>query len=412
MRIAIFTDYFLPHIGGVETSIFHQQRALKAAGHEVFIISPPMKGAGVIDDQKEHVVRVRSPINIHFDGMGVFVYSRNIYKTLDKLNLEVIHFESEFNMAALAIRYAKSRNLHLLYTAHTFVTPQVEYLMKYPRLMAQLSAVSQKIFLGKLRPKKHYEAIDGLFGIPASTPAEKSILDTWMKLASIPDMILAPSQRMVDYIGHYHPDKPRYLIPNPFESEIMQDVPVKAVHDPIRIISSFVLRPEKRPEVLVEAYHLLSPDEQALLRIDMYGGGLLLSKMRRTVKDHKLEDKITIHGSVPTEELHKAKTNSDVMVGTSYGFDNQPMMFLEALAAGCAILFCDEYLRESTSAGNSILVEPSPEGFANGLRQIIKDPHHLLAMKKASRSEAKNFNYQTFASKYNKMLDDLPTGKK
>jgi glycosyltransferase involved in cell wall biosynthesis len=61
MRIGIFSDFSLPHIGGVETSIFHQQRALSAAGHEVFVISPPQKGADTISDQVEKVLRVRSP---------------------------------------------------------------------------------------------------------------------------------------------------------------------------------------------------------------------------------------------------------------------------------------------------------------------------------------------------------------
>src|SRR5437868_5300067 len=126
MRIGIFTDYSLPHIGGPETSIFNQRKALKAAGHEVFVISPPMKGVGTIDDIKENVIRIKSPVNFYFDGMGIYLRNKGIYKTLDELKLDVVHFETEFNMANLAVRYAKSRNLPLFYTAHTFVTPQIE----------------------------------------------------------------------------------------------------------------------------------------------------------------------------------------------------------------------------------------------------------------------------------------------
>jgi 1,2-diacylglycerol 3-alpha-glucosyltransferase len=407
MRIAIFTDFSLPHIGGVETSIFHQQRALLAAGHEVFVITPPMKGAGTIDDTAENFIRVKSPVNIYFDGMGVYLYNRHIYDKLDEFKPDIIHFETEFNMAALAIRYAKSRKLPLFYTAHTFITPQIEYLMKNPRVMAQLSVLAQKIFLGKYRPGQRFKAIDGLFGIPAGTPAERIILDVWMKLASIPDFILAPSQRMVDYIGHYHPDKPRYLIPNPFASPIMEEAPLEPVHSPINIVSSFVLRPEKRPEILIEAVALLNPEERQKIKIDMYGGGVLLEKMRHLVKEKGLEGNIELHGSVPTEELHRAKIKSDVMVSTSYGFDNQPMMFLEALAAGCAILYCDPYLREGTDKNNSILVEPTAEGFAQGLRQMIRSPGDISFMKKASKNAAEDFNYKAYASKYNNILDDL-----
>jgi glycosyltransferase involved in cell wall biosynthesis len=84
------------------------------------------------------------------------------------------------------------------------------------------------------------------------------------------------------------------------------------------------------------------------------------------------------------------------------------MMFLEALAGGCVILYCDPYLKEGTHAGNAVLVEPSAEGFAEGLRYLIKNRAQISAMKKASKKEAKHFNYRSFAAKYNKVLDDLP----
>lgn len=39
MKIAIFTDYYLPSLGGTQTAIFHQKRALEARGHEVIIVT-------------------------------------------------------------------------------------------------------------------------------------------------------------------------------------------------------------------------------------------------------------------------------------------------------------------------------------------------------------------------------------
>jgi 1,2-diacylglycerol 3-alpha-glucosyltransferase len=385
MRIVFFTDYYLPHIGGVETSLYNQQRALKAAGHEVFIVTMPMRGSGHVDDDKEGVVRLPQRMRLWYDGMQLYLWPRKShFKLIDRLEPEIIHYQTQERISILAIKYGKSRRLPLIYTAHTFCTPQISLLLPAPRTAALIADISQRFHLRKLYPNLKIKPANGLYGIPCNTSADRRILKVWMKYAALADVVVAPSQRMIDYVNHYLPKPPKYVIPNPFASPEMQVKPPTPVHQPIRIISSFVLRPEKRPQVLIEAYRLLSPEERQKIKIDMYGGGLWLNKMKALVKKYGLQNEITIHGSVPTHELHQAKLNSDVMVSTSYGFDNQPMMFLEALAAGCVILFCDPYLNEGTDADNSVLVDPSPEGFAQGLRAIINKRNLNILITRAS----------------------------
>lgn len=408
MRIVFFTDYYLPHIGGVETSLYNQQRALKAAGHDVFIITTPMRGSGHVDDDKECVVRLPQRIRLWYDGMQLYLWPRkNHYKLIDQLKPDIIHTQTQENIGILAIRYARSRKLPLVYTAHTFLTPQTAMLIPFSKIVTVIADLRQRVFLRKMYPSLNVKPADGLYGIPCEGFANRKILSVWMKYASLADIIVAPSQRMIDYVNHYVPEPPKYVIPNPFASPEMQVKPPQPVHHPVRIISSFVLRPEKRPQVLIEAYRLLSKEDQKKIKIDMYGGGIWLKKMKKLVKEYGLENDIKLHGSVPTHELHRAKLNSDVMVSTSYGFDNQPMMFLEALAAGCVILFCDPYLKEGTDADNSVLVDPSSEGFAQGLRAIINNPDKITVMKQASKEESKHFDYKSFAKKYNNMLEDI-----
>lgn len=407
MRIAIFSDYYLPHIGGVETSVYHQQRALQAAGHEVWVISPKMRGAGHIDDDKENVIRLSGRFSFVYDGMDLYLWPRRRhYQIIDHLKPDIIHVQSQESLALFAAKYAKSRNLPLIYTAHTFLTPQTAMLVPFPRLISTMAVIRQHIFLGRISPRLKVRAKDNLFGIPCKSYTDRTILKAWMRYASLADIVIAPSQRMVDFVDHYVSGSPKYMIPNPFHSQALQAAPVQPVHQPVKVITSFVLRPEKRPQVLIEACRLLGSEERAKLKVDMYGGGLWLKKMRKLVSKYKLEDTITLHGPVHTDKLHQAKLDSDIMVLASLGFDNQPMVFLEALSAGCAIMYCDEYLKEGTQASNSVLVEPSAEGFAEGLRKIINDPERLNAMKKASKREAKNFDYPAFAAKYNQMLKE------
>lgn len=40
MKIAMFTDSYLPQTNGVATSVYLYKRALERMGHEVYIVSP------------------------------------------------------------------------------------------------------------------------------------------------------------------------------------------------------------------------------------------------------------------------------------------------------------------------------------------------------------------------------------
>ena len=40
MRIAMITDYYLPTLGGVQTSVKAQKEALEKLGHSVFVYCP------------------------------------------------------------------------------------------------------------------------------------------------------------------------------------------------------------------------------------------------------------------------------------------------------------------------------------------------------------------------------------
>jgi len=408
MRIGIFADYTLPHIGGVETSIYHQHHALKAAGHDVLIISPPMQGAGKINDHIEDIVRVKSRPQFFYDGMGLYLYKRNLFKELDKLKLDVVHVESEFSFGSTAVRYARSRGLPCLYTAHTFYTLQIEVFMRFPRLMAITSRLAQVVYLRGANRRPKFKPVNNLYDIPCRTWAQKQILRYWINFAGSVDAVLGPSQRMVEYISHYVPNLSYTLIPNPFAGPITDAHKVaKPTHAPIKIMTSAVMRPEKRPDVFITAISLLTPEQRSKITVDMYGGGLWLSKMQKLVKKLNLQDTITLHGAVDNQVIQQALIDSDVSVSCSIGFDNQPMTILEAVHAGAAIMYCDKYLREGTSGGNSLLVGPSSQDFAKGINWLIDNPDKIYKMKQASKRLAHELGYAAYVKRFEAILDRL-----
>lgn len=408
MRIGIFADYTLPHIGGVETSIYHQHHALKAAGHQVFIISPPMRGAGKINDHIEDIVRVKSRPQLFYDGMGLYLYSKKLFAQLDELKLDVVHVESEFSFGSTAVRYARSRGLPCLYTAHTFYTLQIEVFMRFPRIMAITSRLAQMVYLRGANRKPRFKPVDELYDIPCHTWAQKQILRYWINFAASVDAVIGPSQRMVEYVRHYAPKNNYYLIPNPFAGPITDAHKVaKPVHRPLKIMTSAVMRPEKRPDVFITAISLLSPEQRSQIKVDMYGGGLWLDKMKKLVKKLDLQDTITLHGAVDNQVIQKALIDSDVSVSCSIGFDNQPMTILEAVHAGAAIMYCDKYLREGTNGGNSLLVGPNGQDFAKGISWLIANPDKIEKMKQASKKLSYELGYSAYVKRYEEILAGL-----
>lgn len=80
---------------------------------------------------------------------------------------------------------------------------------------------------------------------------------------------------------------------------------------------------------------------------------------------------------------------------TSYRFDTQGIVLLEAAAAGLPIVYCDEKLTVGTDGGNSLLTGREPKEVAAGIQRLIEDrelretmAHKSIEINKAYAPEA------------------------
>ena len=135
--------------------------------------------------------------------------------------------------------------------------------------------------------------------------------------------------------------------------------------------------PEKRPLEFLEAIGKVDWPVQ----VNLYGDGMLLGKLKDYIRKHKLEDRVTLHGSVTQAKILEAMKRSHLFVSTSYDFDNQPMVFLECIAAGTPLLFCDPDLAEIVPQSGYVC-SPSPEiqDIALAIESIVNDPECIELM--------------------------------
>lgn len=124
MKIAMFTNTYLPHVGGVAQSIKTLEDGCRAHGHEVRIIAPEFEGA----EESTDVLRV--PAIQHFNGSDFCVrlpVPNVIRQFMEKFQPDIIHSHHPFLLGDAALREAWKLHVPILFTHHTMYERYTHY---------------------------------------------------------------------------------------------------------------------------------------------------------------------------------------------------------------------------------------------------------------------------------------------
>lgn len=127
MKIAFFTDIFLPSIGGIELSVLNLSTGLVTHGHEVLIVSPkPDKPITVPAGIKlHHIPALKKPLGLPYQFAAPF--SPGAYKALEAYRPDLIHFHTSFAIGGFGVVCAKRMHIPLVGTFHSYFM-EPEYL--------------------------------------------------------------------------------------------------------------------------------------------------------------------------------------------------------------------------------------------------------------------------------------------
>lgn len=121
----MFTNTYLPHVGGVARSVSTVEEEFRRRGHEVRIVAPEFDGA---IESTEFVLRV--PAIQRFNGSDFSVRIPQpglIADYLDDFEPEIIHSHHPFLLGDSALRAAWTRHLPLVFTHHTLYEQYTRY---------------------------------------------------------------------------------------------------------------------------------------------------------------------------------------------------------------------------------------------------------------------------------------------
>jgi 1,2-diacylglycerol 3-alpha-glucosyltransferase len=313
MRIAIFTETYLPYINGVVTHIKILRDGLILTGHDVLIVTADK-------NVRSHILHdgvLRCPA-LEFKKIYGYGISSPLSNTRQRMikdfNPDIIHIQQEFGICLAGIQASRILDVPLIYTLHTMYDDYIYYIAP-----------------------KHL------------TDIARQISHRYVRfIARRADIITGPSQKCAEYLQAAKVNRKVHVIPNSVELEnYTRDATtpeqILAVRHRYNIpadafIACFCgrLGKEKGLDNLIELWK----DNFEITR-DMYlmiiGSGPFRDTLEEMVSNAGLRDHIIFTGAILHEELPPYYAACDAYVTASLT-EMYSISMLEAQASGLPVI--------------------------------------------------------------------------
>ena len=314
MKVAIFTETYLPFINGVVTHIKLLKEGLEKMGHQVLIVTadPDAKHHYINDD----VLHCPALAIKRFYNYGVSVpISHKRLKMIEKFDPDIIHAHQEFTIGISASYIAKKLKKPLVYTLHTMYDDYIYYVAPKPL-------------------------------IPFVTKLSHQYFKLFAKTANA---ITGPSKKCDEFIKHEcKVDKDVNVIPNPvdFNRFAPSNITEENKHafrkrygiadDEMLVCFCGRIGKEKSIDVLLDYWaKTVKPEDK--MKLVIFGDGPCREELVTQAKELDISDMVIFTGAVPNEELPPYYAACDIYITASLS-DTNSISMLEAMATGLPVL--------------------------------------------------------------------------
>ena len=377
MRIALFTETYLPHINGVVTHVKILRDGLLQQGHEVLVVTADYQTRHhYIKDGILHCPAIKSK---RFYGYGVASpFSRRRLKLVQDFHPDIIHIHNEFGIGLSGIFAAKQLHVPLVYTLHTMYDDYLYYVAPRHLLRA----------------------------------AKKVSHDYFRLLGNAAAELTGPSPKCQEYFQQIGVKKDVNVIPNAVELDDFSPDRISAenkaafrrryqIPDDV-MIACFVgrLGHEKSVDVLLDYWaRTITPEDKIMLCI--IGGGPVQEELEQQAKDLGIGSMVVFTGAVPHDQMPPYYASCDVYVTASLS-DTNSISMLEGMATGLPVLRRYDALNENVDQvrdGVNGYIFNSPEEMAAELRRIKNlSPEQLSILKASVIESVKRSGAETLAN--------------
>ncbi len=322
MNICMFTNTYLPHVGGVARSVSCFEQDLRRLGHRVLVIAPTFHGEPE-DEDPARVLRVPAIRNFNGSDFSASIPAPlQIHKRVDEFAPDIIHSHHPYLLGDAAIRAGRSRNLPVIFTHHTRYEEYTHYVL-------------------------------------SSKTMQKFVINLATAYANGCTWVIAPSGSIAELIKERGVTAPVEVIPTGVDCQRFQQGDGGRFRQKAGIAGNVELighvgrlAPEKNLDFLAAAVKsYLRQNTRAKFLV--VGDGPSAPELKASFARDDLADRLIMAGKKTGDDLVDAYCAMDIFVFSSHS-ETQGLVVAEAMAAGCPVIALD----------------------ASGVREVVKDHHN------------------------------------
>lgn len=321
MRIALFTETYLPYINGVVTHVKSLKEGLEKQGHEVLVVTAdPHTNHHYLKDKVLHCP-AKSIKRFYNFGMA-FPFSHTRLQYLRAFDPDIIHIHQEFGIGYSGMQIAKILKKPLVYTLHTMYDDYLYYVAPRP-LIPLVKKFSHRY--------AHF-------------------------LADSAVCLTGPSKKVEEYFRECGIDKDVSVIPNPVELDTFDPAGVSeaeiaacrakyglAVTDTVACFCGR-LGQEKSVDILLDYWKkAVSPKDGCKLMI--IGDGPARPALEEQAAALGIADQVIFTGAIRHNDLPPYYACCDLYITASLS-DTNSISMLEGMASGLPVLQRNDPLNE------------------------------------------------------------------
>ena len=364
MKIAIFTDTFLPQVNGVVSSVLTLVKGLASKGHKVFIVAPKYTGVKEFSFKNVSVKRINSVPAFFYDEFKfASTFSPKLFKFLKKEKIDIVHFHTPILLGVQSIIISKLLKKPLVGTFHTFISdPQYLKHVKLDYNLAERVAWSYSNW--------YYNKCDLI-----TSPSEYTKRE----------LIIRGCKKNIKVISNGIKDS---MFDNSDSGK------VKKKYNPKGKLILFIGRiaHEKNLDYLLDCFSLAAkklPNTKLL----MVGNGPQFNEVKKKIRSLHLSGKVILTGRIDHSLLLKSGIfGACHLFVTASKTENQPMTVLESQQNGLVCVGLNEKgMSDLVKDGVNgyLFKEGDKKGFANAIVKLLTDNKLYTKMRKATFREIK-----------------------
>lgn len=363
MNIAMFTNTYLPHVGGVARSVSSFVEGYRKRGHGALVVAPVFPET---PEDEEDVLRVPAITDFNDSGFSVrLAVPSETRKKLDAFAPDLIHAHHPFLLGDNGLREAWARDLPLVFTHHTLYEEYIGYL-----------------------------PVEGEF-------TRKAAIEIATGFANACSLVFAPSESVRDLIRERGVRSPVTVQPSGIDVDAFRSGDgdrFRQNHgiDQDRVVIGHVgrLAREKNLPFLVRGCARALERADAALLV-LVGDGDAREEALEIARDAGVGDRLIDTGALEGDDLYDAYAAFDLFAFTSQS-ETQGLVVAEAMAGGAPVVALDgpgvSDVVEDGKNGRLLEGDAAPEDFAEAIADLVSDENLRASLREGAAATADAFS--------------------